>query len=82
MLPMLGWFSEARTLASRSKRASRFGVGGERLGQYLERHVPVELRVAGLPDFTHAAFADEGGHVVVPEAGARTQGHDLFGPTG
>ena len=34
-----------------------------------------ELRVGGLPDLPHAAFANEGGHVVVPEAGAGAEGH-------
>ena len=37
--------------------------------QHLQHHVPVELRVAGAVDLAHAALADEGGHVVVPEAG-------------
>jgi len=38
--------------------------------QHLERHVPVERGVPGLPDFTHAALAQEGGDVVVAELGA------------
>ena len=38
------------------------GVGGERLGEHLERHVPVELGVAGLPDFAHPALADQADH--------------------
>ena len=57
------------------------GVGRERLRQHLQRHVSVKLRVAGLSDFTHPAFADLGGHVVVPEAGAGREGHGCQGRT-
>ena len=35
------------------------------------------LRVDGLPDLAHAALAEEGGHVVVAEAGASFQGHEF-----
>ena len=42
----------------------------KRLGQGLERHLPVQLRIGGLIDLAHAPLADEGGDVVVPEAGA------------
>ena len=51
-------------------------VRGERVRQDLQADLAVELRVGGLPDLAHAAFAQEGGHVVVPEAGAWTQEHD------
>ena len=37
----------------------------------------VELGVAGAIDLAHAAFADEGGHVVVPEPGTDFKGHQL-----
>ena len=79
MLPMFGWFSEASTLASRSKRASPVGVGRERLGQDFERYVPVELRVAGLPHFTHPAFADLGGDGIRAEGGTGREGHQFVG---
>ena len=46
-----------------------------RLGQHGEGHVPVELRVAGLPDLTHPAFADLGGDLVGAEGGAGVKGH-------
>ncbi len=52
------------------------GVGRERL-EHLERHVPVERGVAGLPDFTHAAFADEGNDFVDTELAAGFEAHDL-----
>jgi hypothetical protein len=34
--------------------------------------------VGRLPDLAHAALAEEGGDVVVPEAGAGTEGHNLL----
>ena len=33
------------------------------------------------PDLANAAFPEQGGHVVAPEAGAGTQGHGLLGPS-
>ena len=52
-------------------------VRRERFGEDLERHLPLELRISRLIDLAHAALADEGGHVVMPEAGADFQGHGL-----
>ncbi len=46
----------------------------------LQGDLVVELRVGGLPDLPHAPLPEEGGHVVVPEAGAWTRGHDLLEP--
>ncbi len=46
------------------------GVVGEQVGQDLERHVAVELGVAGAVDLTHAAGADLGGDGVGTEGGA------------
>ena len=43
----------------------------------LQRNFAAQLRVGGLPDLSHAAFPEQGGNVVVPEAGAGGQGHDL-----
>ena len=37
---------------------SPVGIGRHRLGEYLQRNVATELRVLGLPDNTHPAFAD------------------------
>jgi hypothetical protein len=33
-------------------------IGSHRLGQHLQRDMALELRVLGLPDDTHPAFAD------------------------
>ena len=54
------------------------GVSRERLGQGLERHVAVELGVAGTVDLAHPPGADEGGHVVVRQACADGQGHRMW----
>ena len=42
----------------------------ERLRQYLQGHVPVELGISGSIHLPHAALADEGGDIVVAESGA------------
>ena len=42
----------------------------------------VELGVSSLPDLAHAALAEEGGNLIVPEAGAGAEGHALFGLQG
>ena len=38
------------------------------LGQDLQRHLAVQLRVGGLIDLSHPALADEGGDIVAPYA--------------
>ena len=73
MWPMLGWLSEAKTLASRSNRAKAIRILGERLGQDFEGHVPVEFRVPGPIHLAHAAFADLGGDLIGAERGAGLQ---------
>ena len=52
-------------------------IWGEGVGEDLQGDLPVELRVGGLPDLSHAPLPEEGSDVVVPETGAGTQGHDL-----
>jgi hypothetical protein len=44
---MLGWFSEASTLASRSKRTSRSRMLRKGGGQNLDRYFTIQLRVFG-----------------------------------
>ena len=68
MAAMLGWFSEARTSASRWNRARRSGSVANGLGQDLQRDLAVKLRVGGPIDLAHPALADEGGHVVASYA--------------
>ncbi len=48
------------------------------LGTFRGDYRRCELGVGGLPDLAHAALAEEGGHVVVAEAGADGQGHSWF----
>ena len=45
-------------------------VGGECVGQHLERHLPIELGVPCAIHLPHPAFAYEGGYVAVGDAGA------------
>jgi len=56
-------------------------VSRERIWQDLQRYPAVELGVGGLLDLSHAALAEEGRHVVVPEAHTGTERHrGLEGP--
>ena len=50
-------------------------VSGKGVGQDLQGDIAVELRVVGLSDLSHAPLSEEGGHVVVPEAGADVDSH-------
>ena len=50
-------------------------ISREGVGEDLQGDLAVELRVGGLPDLAHAPFADEGGDVVVAEAGADSESH-------
>ena len=45
-------------------------IGGEGFGEDLQGDLALELGVGGLIHLPHAALADEGGDVVVPESGA------------
>ena len=51
-------------------RVSREGVG-----QDFQRDIAAQLRVGGAIDLSHPPFANEGGHVVGPEAGADGESH-------
>ena len=44
-------------------------IFSKRLGQDLQRHLPVQLGISGLPHFAHPTFTNLGGDFVVPEAG-------------
>ena len=52
-------------------------ISSEGLRQNLERHLPIQLRIGGLVDLAHAPLTDEGGDVVVAEAGADFESHGL-----
>ena len=51
----------------------------EGVGEDLQGDLAVELRVGGLPDLAHAAFAKESSDVVVADLGAGAEGHELLG---
>ena len=59
------------------KPSEAIRISGERLGQDLERDLPVQLRVGGLIDLAHPALTDQGGHLVVAESRADFQRHGL-----
>ena len=67
---MLGMVQRDEDFGFPLEAGQPIGVRRERLGQDLERHVPVELRVARAVDLAHAAFADLGGDGVGAEGGA------------
>ena len=50
-------------------------ISRKRLGQDLERDLPVQLRIGGLIDLAHAPLADEGGDVVMGDARSDFQRH-------
>ncbi len=55
--------------------AQPVGVGGDRLGQHLDRHLAVEPRVARPVDLAHAAGAERGEDFVGAEARAQGERH-------
>ena len=66
-----------RSLRGRMRSRQAIEVGCERLGQDLERHITVELRVAGAVNLAQAASADLGRDIVVAESRADREGHRL-----
>ncbi len=76
---MFGWLRLARIWASRLNRARRSGSAAKASGRIFRATWRPSCVSVGLPDLAHAALADEGGDVVVAEAGADGQGHVLSG---
>ena len=72
---MFGWLRLARIWASRLEPREPIRVSREGVGQDLQGDLAVERGVAGLPDLAHAAFAEQGGDVVMAEAGADLKCH-------
>ena len=56
---MFGWFSRASAWASRANRSAKPRVAARLAGQDLQRHQPVQLRLARLVDRPHAAPAEQ-----------------------
>ena len=67
---MPGWFRAGENLRLSLEPGEAIGVAGELLGENLKGDLPVQLGVGGLVDLSHAALADESGHVVMAESGA------------
>ena len=49
------------------KAGKAVGVGGEGVGEEFDGHFAVKLSVEGAVDFAHAALADQGLDLIVPE---------------
>ena len=84
---MFGWLSEEAARASCSKRPMRLGVGGELLGQELDRDVAVQVVVARAPDLAHPPRTQPGEKLVASEPHADGGGHarawaSVFGTAG
>ena len=77
MIAMLGWFSEARVLAS-PRKPEPLGVVRERLGQHLDRDVAVQLGITRPIDFAHPPTANGLDQGEDAEAGAGSEGHGYF----
>ncbi len=80
--PSAAWSNDLKRLTLESLQPVR--VARERLGQDFQRHVAIELRVAGAKDLSHPACADRGGDFVDAEAGAgcKRQRSQIIGQDG
>ena len=74
-VPDVGMVQRGEHLGFALATGQAVGVGGEGVGQDLERHVPVELGVARAVDLPHSAAADLGGDGIRAEGGARLKRH-------
>ena len=72
---MFGWFSDARTSASRWIPGEAVWIRREEIRQDFQCDIAVELGVAGAVDLTHATFTDLGGVFIHAEASAWAEGH-------
>jgi hypothetical protein len=53
-----------------------FGIGCKEIRQHLDRHVPIELRVAGAIHLAHAAGTEDGLDLIWTEAIAGCETHE------
>jgi hypothetical protein len=79
MWPMLGMTERCQKLCFPPEAGEPFAVGGEGLPQNLQRHVAIELRVAGAVDLAHAARANQRDDLVGAETSAGLEGHRCGG---
>lgn len=52
-----------------------FGVGSEDVGEYLQRDVAIEPRIAGTIDLTHTSGTEGASDLVRSDAGTDLEGH-------
>ena len=69
-VPDVGMVQRGEDLGFALEAGQAVGIGGEGLGQDFQRHVAVELRVAGAVDLPHPACANLGGDLIRAEGGA------------
>ncbi len=74
-VPDVGVVQGGEELGFALEAGEAIGIGRERVWQDLERHVAVELRVAGAVDLAHTAVADLAGNGVRTEAVTDGQSH-------
>ena len=75
MIAMLGWFSEARTCASRSNRAIRSASAANASGRILMATSRSQARVARPIHFAHAAGPEGGEYLVRADTDADGKWH-------
>ena len=56
-------------------------VAGERVGQDLDRHLALQIRVGGLIDLAHAAGADRGGDLIRSKTRSGWRDIEAIAPT-
>ena len=64
MPAMCGWLIIGEDVRLSREARQPVGVGGEQLGEDLQRHVATELCIAGTIDLAHAARAERSGDLV------------------
>src|ERR1700680_777259 len=69
----IGMMQRGERLVFAGESREAISVVREGFRQDLDRHVAIQLRVAGAEDLAHAAFAEQGRDLVDAESRARSQ---------
>ncbi len=75
MAAMCGWLSDGEDLGLALKAGEPLGIGGEGVGQDLQRDIAIELRVARTIDLAHPTRANGSQNLVGAKFLARGQRH-------
>ena len=75
MTTMFGWFNAEAERASFSNRPQAVGVGGDRIGQHLNRDLAAQPCVPGPIDFFHPTRAERAEDLVGAESHAGKERH-------